>query len=200
LGATSCTWVSPAETTSDILLAAGGVDRAVHVFSLPSLDPDVAASENNTAREVYTLMGHTGPVSAVLASEEGREIVSASWDGQLNLYIVPSEEPTEHQVPADPTSYLPGQKKRRKLHGDAPRIIEGYTDGDATGEAGQGWRRTPDIVFRGHHGRIGSATWDKEDPTRIWSAGWDGSVRGWDAETGANLVIRVSLNEKESCL
>jgi len=192
LGATSVTWVSPPEVTDNILLAAGGVDRAVHVFSLPSLAPDVAASENNTAKEVYTLMGHTGPISSVVASESGKDIISASWDGTMNLYILPNEEPTEHQVPADPTSYLPGQKKRRKLHGDAPRIIEGFTDGDATGEQGQGWRRAPDVTFHGHKGRVGANVWDKEDPTRVWSAGFDGSVRGWDAETGANLVIRVS--------
>lgn len=194
MGATSCTWVSPSSVSSDILLAAGGVDRATHVFSLPSLDPDVAASEGSTAREVYTLMGHTGPISNVIASSNGREIVSSSWDGLLNLYAIPTEVPTEHQVPADPTSYLPGQKKRRKLEGNAPRIIEGLNDGDATGEAGLGWRRAPDAVFRGHHGRVGAAVWDRDDSSRIWSGGWDGSVRGWDAETGANVVVRVSFN------
>lgn len=192
LGATSCTWVSPAEVTSDILVAAGGVDRVVHVFSLPSLDPDVAASEGSTAREVYTLMGHSGPISNVIASSSGRDIISSSWDGALHLYALPEEEPTEHMLPADPTSYLPGQKKRRKIEGDAQRIIEGLTDGDATGDKGQGWRRAPDAVFRGHAGRIGGAVWDREDETRVWSAGWDGSIRGWDAESGANVLVRVS--------
>lgn len=189
LGATSTTWVSPASSTSDILVAAGGVDRATHVFSLPSLDPDVAASEGATAREVYTLMGHTGPISSVAASS-GRDILSASWDGLLHLYVLPSTEPEEHQVPAEPTSYLPGQKKRRKLEGDAPRIIEGLTDGDV-GEGG--WRRVPDLVFRGHHGRVGAGIFDREDAGRVWSAGWDGSVRGWDAESGAGVVVRVSV-------
>jgi len=188
LGATCCTWVSPYSTTKDILLAAGGVDRSVHIFSVPSLEPDVAAAENNTAREVYTLMGHTGPISSITSNKAGSSLVSASWDGNLNIYSIPDEEPTEHQVAAEPVSYLPGQKKRRKMN-EQRGPIEGFTDGDVgTG----GWRRAPEGVMRGHRGRVGGITWDKEDDSRVWTAGWDGSVRGWDVETGAGVVIRVS--------
>lgn len=195
LGATSCTWVSPSDVTSDILVAAGGVDRATHVYQLPSLEPDIAASEGATAREIYTLMGHTGPISSVIASRTGKDIVSASWDSTVNLYVVPESEPDEHQVDAEPTSYLPGQKKRRKLHGDAPRNIEGLTDGDA-GAAGEGWRRLPDLQFRGHRGRVGAVVWDVNEDLRVWSAGWDGSVRQWDAETGANVLTRQGPADK----
>lgn len=192
LGATSCTWVSDASVTSDILLAAGGVDRATHVFSLPSLDPDIAASEGATATEKYTLLGHSGPISTVSA-HGGREVLSASWDATMNLYILPSVEPEDHQLPAEPTSYLPGQKKRRKIEKvEGVRPIEGLTDGDATGETGQGWRRAPDLTFTGHKGRIGAAVWQDG----IWSAGWDGSIRGWDAETGANTVVRQGPSDK----
>lgn len=187
LGATCCTWLSPASVTSDILLAAGGVDRAVHVFSVPSLEPDIAASENNTARELYTLMGHTGPISSITSNRSGSSLISASWDGNLNVYSIPEEEQTEHQLAAEPVSYLLGQKKRRKMN-EERGPIEGFSDGDiGTG----GWRRGPDGVLRGHKGRIGGVTWDVEDQDRVWTAGWDGSVRGWDVEAGANVVVRV---------
>jgi ribosome biogenesis protein YTM1 len=160
----------------------------VHVFSVPSLEPDIAASENNTAKELYTLMGHAGPISSIAASRNGRELVSASWDGALNLYSIPDEVPTEHQVAAEPVSYLPGQKKRRKMN-EERGPIEGFNDGDV---GNGGWRRTPEGVMRGHKGRIGGVTWDKSDEGRVWTAGWDGSVRGWDVETGAGAVVRVS--------
>lgn len=189
LGATSCAWLSPSTVTSDILVAAGGVDRAVHVFSIPSLEPDIAASENGKGREVYTLMGHTGPISSIACNRNGKEIVSASWDGNLNLYSIPDEEPTEHDYPADPTNYLPGQKKRRKMN-EQRGPIEGLTDGDI-GEAG--WRRGPSGVMRGHKGRIGGVVWDKTESGRVWTAGWDGSVRGWDLDMGACAVERVSV-------
>ena len=68
--------------------------------------------------------------------------------------------------------------------------IEGLTDGDASGEGG--WRRAPDGVMRGHKQRVGGVVWDKSDNGRVWSAGWDGSVRSWDVETGACVVVRVS--------
>ncbi|WVR04492.1 ribosome biogenesis protein YTM1 [Kwoniella sp. DSM 27419] len=196
LGATSCTWVSPSTQETDILVAAGGVDRLVHVFNIPSLLPESASSP----REVYTLHGHSAPISSVIASSAGREIVSASWDGTLNFYALPSSEPTEHQVPAEPLSYLPGQgnKKRRKMEKEAGGRdpIEGLTDGDASGEGG--WRRAPDGVMRGHHGRVGGVTWDKLDAGRVWSAGWDGAVRGWDVDTGAAAVVRQGPNDKSA--
>ena len=194
LGATCAAWVSPNSVTSDILLAAGGVDRAVHVFTIPSLEPDVAASEANTGREIYTLMGHTGPISSIAASAAGKELVSASWDGNLNLYTIPSEEPEEHELAAEPTSYLPGQKKRRKMN-EERGPIEGLNDGDVgTG----GWRRAPSGLMRGHKGRIGGVTWDKEDSSRVWTAGWDGSVRGWDVESGGAVVVRQGPSDKSA--
>ncbi|OWT35760.1 ribosome biogenesis protein YTM1 [Cryptococcus neoformans] len=195
LGATSCTWVSPQTQETDILVAASGVDRQTHVYSIPSLSPDTA----DAPRELYTLHGHTGPVSSVIASSSGKEIVTGSWDGNINLYVLPDAEPTEHQVPADPVSYLPGQgtKKRRKLEKDQEKApIEGLTDGDATGEGG--WRRAPDAVMRGHAGRVGGLVWDKLDSGKIWSAGWDGSVRGWEVETGAAGVLRQGPFDKSA--
>ena len=184
LGATCCTWLSPSSVTENIHLAAGGVDRAVHVFEVPSLDP----SSSSSGRELYTLMGHTGPISSIASSSSGQELVSASRDGNLNLYILPEEEPTEHQVPSDPTTYLPGQKRRKKMKEDRGPI-EGLTDGDVGTE---GWRRVPDVVMRGHKGRVGGVIWDTQDKSRTWSGGWDGSVRGWDVETGACTTTRVS--------
>lgn len=106
----------------------------------------------------------------------------------MNVYSIPDEEVAEHQLPAEPVSYLPGQKKRRKMN-EQRAPIEGFSDGDVgTG----GWRRGPDGMLRGHKGRIGGVIWDVEDQDRVWTAGWDGSVRGWDVEAGANVVVRVS--------
>lgn len=75
-----------------------------------------------------------------------------------------------------------------KTEGTGERTIEGLTDGEV---GSGGWRRMPDGVMRGHKGRVGGVVWDKADIGRVWSAGWDGSVRGWDVETGAAAVVRV---------
>lgn len=195
LGATSVSWVSPTTVDHDILLAAGGVDRQTHVFSIPSLEPDIS-DDTPPAREAFTLHGHSAPVSSVVSTASGREVLSASWDGSINLYALPEEEPTEHQTPAEPVSYLAQRdlKKRRKLETSerSSTTIEGLTDG----EVGMGgWRRLPDNVFRGHKGRVGAlglASQGQGNGSVVYSGGWDGSLRGWDLETGENTVIRVS--------
>ncbi|KAK4684088.1 ribosome biogenesis protein, partial [Tremellales sp. Uapishka_1] len=191
LGATCCRWISPNETTSDILLAAGGVDRQTHVFSLGSLDDPASG------KELYTLHGHTGPISSVISSASGREIITSSWDSTINLYVLPDAEPTEHQLPAEPLSYLPGQgnKKKRKIESEKEKLpIEGLTDGDATGTGG--WRRTPELTMKGHKARVGGLVWDKQNKETIWSGGWDGSVRGWDWESGSGVVVRQGPMDK----
>lgn len=194
LGATSVTWVSPNSVESDILLAAGGVDRQTHVFSIPSLTPDISSSAS--PKELYTLHGHTAPVSSVISTGSGREVISASWDGNINLYTIPQDEPTSHQTPAEPISYLAQRdlKKRRKLGEDkekeGERTIEGLTDGDV---GSGGWRRLPDSTWRGHKGRVGALGYGGGGV--VYSGGWDGSVRGWDVETGENIVIRVSQSD-----
>ncbi|WVQ69070.1 ribosome biogenesis protein YTM1 [Kwoniella botswanensis] len=195
LGATCCTWISPSSQDKDILLAAGGVDRLTHVYTIPSLSPD-----NTTApRELYTLHGHTGPVSSIVASSSGQELISGSWDGDINFYVLPSTEPEDHQIPSEPLSYLPGQnnKKRRKLEKENPREpIEGLLDNDSTGVGG--WRRIPDNVFSAHKDKVGGLVWDKFDNNKFWSASWDGSVRGWDLTMGVNDVTRQGPFDKSA--
>lgn len=186
LGATCCTYLSPSSVLSNVRVAAGGVDRLVHIFEIPSLDP---SAPSTSAREVYSLHGHTGPISSVISGREGKDVVSGAWDGAVNLYVLPEFEPTEHQLEANPSTFLPGQKKRRKANPSGVSIVEGLNDGDV-GEGG--WRRGPDTVFRGHNGRVGALVWDKRDKEKVWSAGWDGSVRGWDLEMGQEGVVRVS--------
>jgi len=194
LGATCATWVSPNTVDTNILLAAGGVDRQTHVFQIPSLLP--SSSESEKPKELYTLHGHTGPISSILSSES--EIISSSWDGQINVYVLPDspEEITSHQTESEPLSYLAQRdlKKRRKIGGDETRgPIEGLTDGDI---GVGGWRRLPDGTFRGHKGRVGALGWAGRDVGKVvYSGGWDGSLRGWDVETGANVVMRVSLSD-----
>jgi len=190
LGATCATWVSPNTVDTNILLAAGGVDRQTHVFQIPSLLP----SSSEKPKELYTLHGHTGPISSIVSSES--EIISSSWDGQINVYVLPDspDEITSHQTESEPLSYLAQRdlKKRRKIGGDETRgPIEGLTDGEI---GVGGWRRLPDGTFRGHKGRVGALGWAGRDVGKVvYSGGWDGSLRGWDVETGANVVMRVSL-------
>lgn len=187
LGATCGAYLnypSPSSSPSSdaVRLAAGGVDSKVHIFDIPSLSD----TTNQPPVEVYTLHGHTAPITSVISGRQGQDVVSASWDGSINLYVLPpggaGHVDEEHYAEAEPTTYLPGQKKRRRLNKDKEKAegeqqVEGLTDGEI-GQAG--WRRNPDNTLMGHKGRIGGMVWDKNDKDKVWSGGWDGSVRGWD--------------------
>jgi WD40 repeat protein len=46
--------------------------------------------ELKSGRELLTLEGHTGKVSAVVVTPDGRRAVSASWDGTLKVWELES--------------------------------------------------------------------------------------------------------------
>lgn len=189
LGATCCSWLSPQDQDRDVLVGAGGMDRRAHIFRLPSL-----GAEAGEASEIMTCHLHTGPISSIAASRDYSRVLTSSWDGQLGVFALPTaSRPLEesHDVAAEPTSYLPGQNKKRR------KTAQGAEEA-----GGGGWRKQPEMVMRGHDGRIGGAIWDQSDSARVWSAGWDGSVRGWDAESGyqaelkvRRVVVRATLGE-----
>lgn len=136
-----------------------------------------------------TLQLHTGPISSITPSRDYSRVLTSSWDGQLGVFALPTaSNPLEesHDVPAEPTSYLPGQNKKR-------RKTAAQQEGAAAEGSGGGWRKQPEMVMRGHEARIGGAIWDKAggNAGRVWSAGWDGSVRGWDAESGYQAELKV---------
>lgn len=189
LGATCCEWLSPREQVENILVGAGGMDRQAHIFQLPSLDPsssDAGSSSDAVAKEIMTLHLHTAPISSISPSADFSQVLTSSWDGTLGVFALPTlDNPLEevHDVSAEPTSYLPGQKKRRK------NAAAGGSEKEVRGEGG--WRKQPEMVMRGHDGRIGGAIWDKSPSSRkIWSAGWDGSVRGWESDSGYQSVLK----------
>lgn len=183
LGATCCSWLSPSTQNENIYVGAGGVDRQAHIFRIPSL---LDLETTPTPQEIMTLHLHTGPISSIAPSRNFEHVLTSSWDGLLGVFSLPTESnPLEesHDISAEPKSYLPGQnsKKKRKLAG---------ASGD--NQSG-GWRKQPDMVMRGHTARIGGAIWDKEDRNRVWSAAWDGTVRGWEADLGYNSVLKVGI-------
>lgn len=184
-----------------MLLGAGSLDRLGHVFRLPSLD----AGAVSKPEEILTLHGHSGPISSIAPSRDYAHVLTSSWDTTLNLYALPTassplESMMQHEVAAEPVSYLPGQNraKKRRVAPGANGTADAAASAEATaqGEGSAGWRRAPFVTLRGHTARIGGAVWDRSVSGRAWSAGWDGSVRGWDAESGVGAEIKQGPGER----
>jgi ribosome biogenesis protein YTM1 len=180
------------------------VDRQTHIFSIPSdrlVDLASHADPSAGCREIMTLHLHTGPVSSLSPSLDYSNVLTSSWDGLLGVFKLPTrEEPLEerHEVGPEPGSYLTGvdrRSKKRRLNVKDTTAIETPNGEQANGLPAAnsgGYRKSPEMVLRGHNGRIGGSIWDKEQAGTVWSAGWDGSVRGWDVESGGCEVVKVS--------
>ena len=157
----------------------------MHIFDIPSLSD----TTNQPPVEVYTLHGHTAPITSVISGRQGQDVVSASWDGSINLYVLPpggvGHVDEEHYAEAEPTTYLPGQKKRRRLNkskdaAEGESAGQGQVEGLTDGEIGQaGWRRNPDNTLMGHKGRIGGMVWDKNENKSSSLNGREGWGVGW---------------------
>jgi len=197
LGATCCAWLSPpSSSTESSLVAAGSLDRLTHVFTVPSLlSPDQLA-----ATEVLTLHGHTGPITSVQPSRSYDNVLTSSWDGTVNLYPLPSSTRTlesllTHDVEAEPASYLPGANRSKKRR-TAATAESSSGEAQAKGEGVSGYRKAPIMTLRGHSARVGGVVWDRTEGGRAWSVAWDGTVRGWDVESGYGDVVKQGPSDR----
>lgn len=189
-GITSIAWLPQSSTPTADWLASSSMDGITRVFSLPTIDNATLPSTTPASTSLLSLHHHTGPVSSIQAS--GSSLLTSGWDGTLAIF--PLRERTKHDksVP-EPLQVSKLQAKRRKLDKGLQEEKEKERE-DGLVET-TGWRVGPDAVFRGHKGRVGRAIWDKTPGAteqKLWSCGWDGSVRGWDAETQVNFLIKVS--------
>ncbi|KAL7410122.1 WD40-repeat-containing domain protein [Mrakia frigida] len=198
-GITSISWLPSSSTPSDDWLASGNMDGITRVFSLPTISSDTLPSTTPSSTSLLSLHHHNGPVSSIQASKNpssSKSLLTAGWDGTIALF--PLRERTKHDksVP-EPLQTSKLQTKRRKL--DKGLMAEQEKEREEGLVETTGWRVGPEAVFRGHKGRVGRAIWDKTpggEEQKIWSCGWDGSVRGWDVETQVNFLIKQAPSDK----
>ncbi|KZT50254.1 WD40 repeat-like protein [Calocera cornea HHB12733] len=151
------------------VVASSSHDRSVHLHYIPT-----------TGEPTLLTTLHTSPaqVSSVAVNAQGSSLVTATWDGLVGLFN--TSLPTSHELPAEEDAES-SRKKRRKL---APTATEGE-------EAREVFRKAPELVLRGHQGKVSKAVWDL-DGRSVFSAGWDFTVRQWDAGTGVQGVVKTT--------
>ena len=127
------------------------------------------------------VVAHDGVLESAAWSPDGRRIVSASWDGMVQVWNADGTgQPivlSDHNGPGSAAWSPDGQRILSASNDKTVRVW----NADGTGQP---------IILRGHDAAVGYAAWSP-DGQRIASASADKSVRVWNADgMGQPLVLR----------
>jgi cytochrome c len=125
------------------------------------------------------LKGHGGPVRAIAVSDDGRSVLSGSFDTSAIRWSLVTEFAEQvlrfHSDAVNAVAFL---KDGRMVTAGADARIAIWTAG----------RQQPDRVFDGHRAPIVSLA-VSPDGTRLASASWDHTVRLWSLVDGTQRVL-----------
>jgi ribosome biogenesis protein YTM1 len=123
-----------------------------------------------TSAPLATLHLHDAPVADVASSQDGKNILTAGWDGLIGLWS--TSIPETDEVPLDAIA-APERKKRRKVQ-----------DGSAVKT------KAPAAVLRSHTARVSAVEFSGGGAV---SCGFDSTVRTWDVERGlcSHTIVRT---------
>ncbi|CAG8493140.1 8581_t:CDS:2 [Paraglomus brasilianum] len=121
---------------------------------------------NDRCGLMYECRGHKGSVECVRFDAHGNQVASASADSTINLWN--TLPPDEDELVTPETSHISREK---------PEI----------------YVKKPEATLLGHTGPVQAIVYDDEyGSNRLYSGGWDHSVRMWDVESRVNVDTKNS--------
>ncbi|CAI2180685.1 16987_t:CDS:10 [Funneliformis geosporum] len=122
--------------------------------------------EHNKYISLYECVGHKDSVESVSVSPSGSEFASGSWDSSIMLWTmeIPEDSDDDEHIKIHTSS------KRRKVN-KKEKIRTKY----------------PIATMNGHVGAVSSVTFDHDDNNKLYSGGWDHTIRIWDVEARTNI-------------
>ncbi|CAG8496612.1 12996_t:CDS:2 [Acaulospora colombiana] len=207
-------WISAVESYNQSLFLTGSYDNNVRIFNtsgecLQTLVGHLApiksvswvsvsdvnavclsASQDRTVRAwqvslidrgykvLYECKGHTGSIESVSVHPSCTEFASASWDSSILLWSTDKSKENDQD-------FFEISSKKRKLNVDI-KI------------------KKPIATMHGHVGPVSSVIFDTKDHNKMYSGGWDHSLRVWDIESRTNVdtkncdksVLDIAYSEK----
>jgi WD40 repeat protein len=143
------------------LIATGTASGAIQVWDASNLS------------NIATITGHHGPVTSIVFSSDGSQIVSGSEDGTVRIRSVASSE--------EPLASIPGHHARVNqvvFSPDGLRLVSGSDD--KTVRIWDGLTGEELAFLHGHEDAVWTIAYSP-DGTRVISGSHDYTVRVWDA-------------------
>ncbi|CAG8502747.1 18261_t:CDS:10 [Acaulospora morrowiae] len=134
-------------------------------------------------KTLYECKGHTGSVESVSVHPSCTEFASASWDSSILLWSMDMPEEIEYDILAIPS-------KKRRLNNSEIKI------------------KKPITTMHGHVGPVSSVIFDTKNHNKLYSGGWDHSLRIWDIEARTNVdtkncdksVLDIAYSDKSGLI
>ncbi|KAI9353365.1 WD40-repeat-containing domain protein [Zopfochytrium polystomum] len=148
-----------ANTGERTTVLAGGEDRRITLWE--------HSASTDMQQALYECVGHDASIESISVSPTGQHFASASWDSSIRLW---STSPADVETDAQDSQDL-GRSKRKRL------------DDRATP------KKNAVATLAGHVGAVSSVAFSKTAGAdeRLYSGGWDHSVRIWDTENTSIL-------------
>jgi WD40 repeat protein len=162
------------ELQDNQLTVRGAVDTTAHLLDAAS------------GREIGAFKGHTGGLSSVAFSPDGKQVLTASDDKTARLWDATTRE--EIRAFRGHTDKV----KSAAFSWDGKQVLTGGNDWTARlWDAGTGKELR---AFRGHTGGVTSVA-ISPDGKRVLTGSWDGTARLWDAGSGRELCSWISFRD-----
>ena len=136
--------------------------------------------DEESGRQILTLLGHSGPIAYAAFSADGERVVTASFDKTARVW----DTKTGREV-----LLLRGHTDRLRSAAFSPngrRIVTASLDGTARIWDADSGREL--LSFSGHSGAMSSARFSP-DGNSVVTASTDKTARVWDAATGREIAV-----------
>jgi WD40 repeat protein/serine/threonine protein kinase len=149
--------------------------RAASGSAMSPVVGDLKVWDSATGKEIRTLLGHSGPISGVAFSADGKSLASTSWDRTVRVWDTSTWEPRHilrgHTGYTGGVAFSPDGRLLASGSGDRTLKIWDAATGDEV--------RT----LRGHGGGLFGVAFSP-DGRQLASASSDETVRVWDVASG----------------
>ncbi|CAG8490689.1 11502_t:CDS:2 [Ambispora gerdemannii] len=176
----SVAWVSIQD--EDIICLSASQDRTIRAWHSSIADKQCDV--------LYEYRGHKGSIESISISKQEELFSSGSWDSSIRIWTTTT---TPDDEDGSDYEFIENEKKRRKISKKKTNsIIAKKSIG----------------ILMGHVGPVSSVFFDTKDSAKLYSGGWDYSIRTWDIESRTNVdtkncdqvVYDIAYSEKSGLI